>query len=85
MEWQDRFREIARTKDVSQLSTADRILGGIGADGKIKDFARTEKTGLTDMLAESKVAGVGNIANNVMNAYFYDTKDTTTSAAGWLH
>ena len=28
------------------------------------------------MLAESKVAGVGNIANNVMNAYFYDTKDT---------
>ena len=28
------------------------------------------------MLPESKVAGVGNIANNVMNAYMYDAQDT---------
>ena len=76
MEWMDNRRTLARSTDVSQLTAADRFFGGINADGTIKEFARTERTGLTDMLPESKVAGVGNIANNVMNAYLYDVKDT---------
>lgn len=75
-EFMDVYKNLARTQDVSTLSAADRFFGGINADGTIKDFARTEKTGLADMLPESKVAGVGNIANNVMNAYLYDAQDT---------
>lgn len=75
-EWLDIRKNLARTTDVTQLSAADRFFGGINADGTIKEFARTERTGLTDMLPESKVAGVGNIANNVMNAYLYDAEDT---------
>ena len=76
MEWIDTRKDLARSTDVNQLSAADRFFGGINADGTIKDFARTEKTGLADMLPESKVAGVGNIANNVLNAFMYDAKDT---------
>lgn len=75
-EWFDIYKNLARSQDVSTLSAADRFFGGISADGTIKEFARTEKTGLSDMLPESKVAGVGNIANNVMNACLYDTQDT---------
>ena len=77
MEWFDTYKNLTRSADVNTLTDADRFFGGITADGKIKEFARTEKTGLADMLPESKVAGVGNIANNVMNAYMYDVKDTT--------
>ena len=76
MEWMDEYRNLARTKDVSTLTSADRFFGGIDKDGKIRDFARVDRTGMTDLLPESKVAGVGNIANNVMNAYMYDVTDT---------
>ena len=75
-EFLDTYRNLARSQDVSTLSPVDRFFGGINADGTIKEFARTERTGLADMLPESKVAGVGNIANNVMNAYMYDVQDT---------
>ena len=75
-EWIENYKNLARSQDVSTLSAADRFFGGISADGKIKEFARTEKTGMADMLPESKVAGVGNIANKVMNAYMYDVQDT---------
>ena len=75
-EWLDERRNLARTTDVTKLTKADRFFGGLDADGKIKAFARTENTGLADLLPESKVAGVGNIANNVMNAYMYDVQDT---------
>ena len=77
MEWIDQYRNLARSADVSTLSPVDRFFGGIDADGKIKDFARTEKTGMTDMLPEAKVAGVGNIAQNTMNAYFNGVQDVT--------
>ena len=76
MEWMDIRKNLARTADTSTLTAADRFFGGIDANGKIKEFARTEKTGMTDMLPESKVAGVGNIANNVLNAYMFDAQDT---------
>ena len=76
MEWMDIRKNLARTADTNTLTAADRYFGGIDADGKIKEFARTEKTGMTDMLPESKVAGVGNIANNVLNAYMFDAQDT---------
>ena len=76
MEWMDIRKNLARSADVNTLSAADRFFGGINTDGTIKDFARVEKTGLADQLPESKVAGVGNIANNVMNAYMADVKDT---------
>ena len=75
-EWFDIYKNLARSQDVSTLSAADRFFGGISADGTIKEFARTEKTGLSDMLPESKVAGVGNIANRVMDTYLYDAQDT---------
>lgn len=76
MEWMDIRKNLARTADVSTLTAADRFFGGIDANGRIKEFARTDKTGLADMLPESKVAGVGNIASNVLNAFMYDAEDT---------
>ena len=75
MEWIDQRRDLARTTDASKLTAADRFFGGIDKDGKIQQFARTEKTGPADLLPESKVIGVGNIANTVMNTYMYDVKD----------
>ncbi len=75
-EFIDQYKNLARTQDVSTLSAADRFFGGINEDGTIKEFARTERTGLADMVPESKVAGVGNIANDVMNAYMHDVQDT---------
>lgn len=75
-EWIDTRRDLARSTDVSKLTAADRFFGGIDADGKIREFARTERTGMTDLLPESKVVGVGNIANNVLNAAMSDVKDT---------
>ncbi len=74
-EFFDNWKNLARSADVESLSAADRFFGGINADGTIKEFARTERTGLADLLPESKVAGVGNIANNVLNTYLSDVQD----------
>jgi len=71
----DNWKNLARSADVNTLSAMDRFIGGINADGTIKEFARVEKTGLADMMPESKVAGVGKIANDVLNTYMYDVKD----------
>jgi hypothetical protein len=76
-EWLDNYKNLVQTKDVSTLSKIDRILGGINEDGKIAQFDQTARSKLTDMLPESKVTGVGNIATNVMNAYLYESTDTT--------
>ena len=75
-EFMDIYKNLAQSADVNTLSAADRFFGGINADGTIKQYARTEKTGAADLLPEAKVSGVGNIANNVMNAYMYDSQDT---------
>ena len=75
-EFMDIYKNLAQSADVNTLSAADQFFGGINADGTIKQFARTEKTGAADLLPEAKVSGVGNIANNVMNAYMYDAQDT---------
>ena len=75
-EFMDIYKNLAQSADVNTLSAADRFFGGINADGTIKQYARTEKTGAADLLPEAKVSGVGNIANNVMNAYMYDAQDT---------
>ena len=74
-EFFDNWKNLARSADVESLSAADRFFGGINADGTIKEFARTERTGLADLLPESKVAGVGNIANNVLNTFLSDVQD----------
>ena len=76
MEWMDIRRNLARSADVDTLSSADKFFGGIGKDGTITEYARTDRTGLADMLPESKVAGVGNIANNTLNSYMADVQDT---------
>ncbi len=76
-EWLDNYKNLVQTKDVNSLSKIDRILGGINEDGKIAQFDKTTRSKLTDMLPESKVTGVGNIATNVMNAYLYESTDTT--------
>ena len=76
MEWMDWRRDIARSTDVSQLTSADRFFGGIDKDGKLIQFAKN-KNGLADLTAESKVAGVGNLACNTLDAFTYDVTDTT--------
>lgn len=76
-EWLDNYKNLVQTKDVNSLSKIDRILGGVNEDGKIAQFDKETRSKLTDMLPESKVTGVGNIATNVMNAYLYESTDTT--------
>ena len=80
-EYMDIRKDLARTTDVTKLNAVDRIIGGIDKDGKIKDFNKYDQqkwaSRMVNLLPESQVTGVGNIANNVMNAYLYDVKDVT--------
>ena len=75
-EFFDNWKNLARSADVESLSAVDRFFGGINKDGTIKEFARTEKTGMGELLPEAKVSGVGNIANNVLNTAMSDVATT---------
>lgn len=76
-EFTEQAKILIRSKDVSELSTLDRIIGGLDDQGRIKQLLPTEKQGLMDWLPETKVLGSDNVAMNVINSQMSEAQTDT--------